>query len=549
MRHKKLLATALTLVMALALAAPAIPVFAAGDGSITITNPSTSLSIDGHTFEAYRIFELESYSGTNYAYKIDTDFAGFTYAVSGTTYAATGPNLLSTYLGTIKDDIDAINAFAAAVYTYITTQSITADMTATGSGSAGSETAVMSGLDLGYYLVYSGTFSDGNGGDLVAAHILTTTDPNANVTLKADLPTITKTVAGGPSGPSSTPPTSGYGAYVDLNTNMLSSAGDYVWFKLTSAVPNMTGYSSYTFTVHDTLSPGLSVPSSNLAVWVFIDDVIDESDAQLNNTGNQYYAATVTGGAAGAETKIEIAFDPDEFVNFTPGHSIEIYYAAVVNKDAATATSGNPNTAWLKYSNDPYLTTTTETVKSTVHVFTYTFDILKYTLTDPDENDEEGNRTKLAGATFELYKEAELENKVKFSYSDGVYYVNLGAITELVSDENGEIKIFGIDSGTYFLVETEAPDGYNLLTDEIEIRIVLGTYDPATGTLTYELQTYDDEEDDFVQVSQVGVKNNTGVEFPESGGIGRTIFTLVGLLLMLGAGVVLIARRKTAAGR
>jgi LPXTG-motif cell wall-anchored protein len=199
-----------------------------------------------------------------------------------------------------------------------------------------------------------------------------------------------------------------------------------------------------------------------------------------------------------------------------------------------------------------------------VHVFTYTFDILKYTLTDPEEDDEEGNRTKLAGATFELYRADEdgnfdddTDNKLNFGhndlqdldpFSDSSYYVNLNATnTKLVSDSNGEITVFGIDSGTYYLVETEAPAGYNLLTAPIPVKIVPGTYDSEDEELAYTLQTK--KAGSFVNVSQINVLNNTGSEFPETGGIGRTIFTVVGLLLMIGAGVVLIARRKTAAGR
>ncbi|MDR1204710.1 MAG: SpaH/EbpB family LPXTG-anchored major pilin [Peptococcaceae bacterium] len=517
MRHKKFTAAALTLMMVFAFAAPT---FAAGPGSITITNPSSSLSIDGHTFKAYRIFDLESYSGSNYAYKINEDFADFTY----NTY--TGAEIAG-YLDTITDDPDALNAFAAAVWDYIDgAGAVVAVGTETASGNS---SVTISGLDLGYYLVYSGDFSDGNSGSLVAAHILTTTDPDGVATLKADLPTIEKKVSDNA--------TVGFADYTDLNI------GDTAHFMLTSKVPNMNGYTSYVYTVHDTLSEGLT----------FNNDVeVTVGGASL--TENTHYTIDdAPQGGYSAESFI-IEFDPEEFIKLNSGADIVITYSATLNAGAAVAEpgdyEGDSNEVYLEYSNDPYGGGTGETPEDEVFVYTFKFDIFKYTLTDKEAADDLGNRTGLENAEFELRADAgDAGTAIEFVYENDIYRTAMAseggtAITALTSDEDGNIEIRGLKAGTYYLVETEAPEGYNQLTAPIEVVIEEGTYDPVAGTLSYTLRVYNGS--GYDTVTEVNVLNNTGFVFPESGGIGRTVFTVVGLLLMLGAGVTLVARMKTA---
>ncbi|MDR1572260.1 MAG: isopeptide-forming domain-containing fimbrial protein [Clostridiales Family XIII bacterium] len=528
MKNRRIMAAALTLALAFALALPAIPVFAAGDGSITISNSSESLSISGHTFSAYRIFELESYSGSNYAYKIDEDFEGFTYEdplVDGKFYTAAGPtNFLSAYLEGIDGDIDALNAFAEAVYAYIGTESIAPDDTGTGTGSPGSETAVIDDLELGYYLVYSGTFddrNDDNSVNLVAAHILTTTDPTVTVSLKADLPIIEKKVSDNA--------TSGFGDSTDL------AIGDTAYFQLTSKVPNMAGYASYAFTIHDTLSSGLTFDGTSVEVTV---------------GGTDYSDYTLVTESIDPDTFC-IVFDPDEFINLSPGADIVVSYSAELNADAVV-TSGaaidrNPNEAYIQYSNNPNAGGTGNTVTDEVYVYSFKLGIHKYRLPGSDVPSD-----RLSGAAFELRADAPDGTAVKFAGSAGSYKVDpSGSVTEISvasSGENlGQLLISGLDAGTYYLVETEAPEGYNALTESVKVEIA-ATYggEPAALTaLEYSFDGTPDADGDGV----VAIGNSTGIEFPESGGIGRTIFIGVGLLLMLGAGVLLIARRKAAAGR
>jgi fimbrial isopeptide formation D2 family protein/LPXTG-motif cell wall-anchored protein len=528
MKQRRILAAAMTLVLTFVMAAPS-SVFADG-GTITVTNPSSEISIEDVDFYAYQLFEL-SYSndldddskwnqpGANghYSYTINPDFAGLNYQYNGTAYTGGGTPSIADFLDQIGDFSEEINKFADYVYEYIGLNSnIQEEDMVTGDSN---EEAVFN-LPYGYYLIY--TDFAGAGSSLVAAHILTTSLPNVEVTLKADLPTLGKTVSDSAAGT--------YADHADQNI------GDKVYFKLTSAVPNMNGYTSYTYTVYDTFSTGLTYDSNSVAVKVGASILTLNTDYTVN------YNAT--------DREITITFDPDRFINLTFGNAIEITYSATLNENAKVAitdTDANTNEAYLEYSNDPYNSVSTDTTpKVKVNVYTFELDIFKYTL-------ENISKVGLSEASFELRANSSNNLTVKrFLHTWLPVNPNFMVTADnnnaadttgiLMSDEDGNIHVEGLDAGTYYLKEVIAPDGYNLLDDPTKIEIK-PVYEDGI------LKSYGVYVNDSVTAATdytVEVLNSTGVEFPESGGIGRTIFTIGGLVLMLGAALILIARRKTA---
>ncbi|MDR2156174.1 MAG: isopeptide-forming domain-containing fimbrial protein, partial [Clostridiales Family XIII bacterium] len=544
------MAAALTLAMMFALVSP---VFAEDDppGKITINNPTTAISLADKTFSAYRIFELESFNPDtgNYAYTIDADFENFSYTPEGGGGPYVG-NDIAGYLESIKGDSDLIakiNHFADAVYDEIDVKNIQPKKTADGTAASSVE---ISPLPLGYYLVYTDAFTvPGQGtGDqisLVSANILTTTDEEAKVTIKVGLPELEKKVYDEAYNPDTTDGNADdFGAYTDLNI------GESAHFLLTSAVPNRNGYASYTYTVYDTLDSGLTY---NDDVEVYVDG------EKLVNDSITYY----TVNAIGQQIKIE--FDEDEFMEFSQGDSIAITYSATLNSNAVI-NDKTSNEAYIEYSNNPYEGGTGKTLPKEADVYTFEFDLYKYTGTfDPDNLD----ATALPGAEFELYTD---DNDAAgtviplISLTNGRYrhlaagensgtsnYVTSFTSPDPDADGYNKINIGGLDAGTYWLREKVAPTGYNKI-DDIKVKIdptyedgelVLKLSETSPSDNVYLIYTYVEGIDTGTKM--ISVKNNTGAELPESGGIGRTIFTIVGLLLMLGAGLVLVARRKTAA--
>ena len=163
---------------------------------------------------------------------------------------------------------------------------------------------------------------------------------------------------------------------------------------------------------------------------------------------------------------------------------------------------------------------------------TYTFEIPVYKYTGTDENKQD-----LAGAKFKLYTNNDFTeaNEVKVTevgtnYFVGSTYSNKNVMT---SPQSGRFEIKGLKAGTYYLKEIEAPKGYNLLANAVEIQITQdGKVNVKKGT-------------NFDEVTEVGVQNNSGTLLPSTGGAGTTMIYLVGALLVLGSGVVLASKRRS----
>ena len=180
-------------------------------------------------------------------------------------------------------------------------------------------------------------------------------------------------------------------------------------------------------------------------------------------------------------------------------------------------------------------------------VYSYTIDLNKITEVKKTEDGEEVVEKKpLTGAEFKLYADEALENEIPLVKDGNGYRVataeEIAANPKVVVDviEAGHVNIKGLKAGTYYLVETKAPAGYNKLKDAVKVEIEeKNTDDPSTMS---------DAAITAIEVTPVGAEviNNAGVELPATGGIGTTIFYVVGGVLVVAAGVLLVVTKRTA---
>ena len=491
-KSRKLMSILLVVAMLFTLAAPAM---AAGEGKITINDAEK-----GQTYSVYRILDL-SYDATNksYVYTVNENWTGF-FENDGKDYVEIA-NGYVTWSEEKNTDSD-VATFAQLAQTYAKTNKIapSADpIKATGT------TVEFTGLDLGYYLVDT---------TLGALCSLDTTDKEVTMKEKNEVPEVTKEVEEDSKvGKENVNP---WGETNDADINQVVNYKAVIKVK--------AGAEKYI--LHDTMSAGLSfIPTS---VEVKVDG---ESVAAA---GNYEVKTGLNDGCT-----FEVIFSDDYITKLAAGlknsddgtaaaeKEIIVKYSATLNENAYVGSTtadnpGNTNKVKLQY-NDSY---TTEDITTT---YTWAMDVEKYTMNGENE-------VKLAGATFKLSTDEDGNNVINFhSLDNDVYKVCADATcanadNQITTDEDGAFQIIGLDADTYYLHETVAPEGYNKLANPITVVI---------------------EHDGKVKVNdnvvdKVKVENNTGAELPSTGGIGTTIFYVIGGALVLGAVVLLVTRRRMA---
>ena len=418
-------------------------------------------------------FDLNSHNDdyTAINYKVSAKWAAFFQdGAKGLDYVTIDDQGYVTW----KVDADKA-AFAKDAYAFAQASSIPND----GQDKATSSTVKFENLTLGYYLVQS---------DLGVLCSLDTTMPDVTIKEKNSQPTVDKQVQ-----------ENSNGTWGDTND---ANIGDTVNFKTTI---NVVDGQPKNYVLHDKMSNGLTFDAGSVEVKI--------GDRTLT-LGSDY--TLITNPKDGCTFEIEFKENV-----LKPNDVVIVTYSATLNEKAVIYPEPNTNETKLVYGEG------SETTWDETKTFTYQFDLVK-TKTD---------KTVLDGAEFKLYDAKTEGNEIALiDEGNGVYRVATAAEKAAegfvsATIKAGKVTIKGLDSGTYYLEETKAPAGYNVLAERVEVKI-----DHANLTATVEGDTY--------VSGGVQVINQTGAELPSTGGIGTTIFYVVGGLLVVAAGVLLVTRKR-----
>lgn len=534
---KKVFAAAAAIATVFGLAATTVATANAADGA-TLTVSTADAKFVGKTVNAYKMFSATvGGEGANKAVSYtltDTWKPFFMDSTASGLNGATDANVndkANEYVSELAGD--NLVAFATKASNWAQTQAknITADKTATVSAGAtnGNYTATFTGLDYGYYVVAvpGATLANTSG---QYATLVSVDSTNVNANIKGSLPTVDKKV--------------------QVNGNGADTAdakiGDTLTFTLTSTIPDMSAYDTYTFNFKDTLSKGLTYGDITSVT-------VEGVDAPLVKDTD--YTVTTTPAAAGNTLLTVGMTDFKNKQQTNAGKKITVTYTATLNENAVVGGAGNVNSATIQYSNDPSSTGTGESEPDKVRVFTYGFTVDKYT--GDNYNDA---ATRLAGAEFTLTAKGDT-SAIKFvqvnagsATKDAVYRVakageTAGTTTTITTPANGKVVFQGLKNGEYTLTETKAPAGYNKLASAIGVK-VNGSNDgtdttKATVNITYNNDNNDTTYDQTASNGVIPVQNKSGAILPGTGGMGTIAFTVIGVLV-IALGVAWTLKRKNA---
>lgn len=567
------------------MAATCMTAVAAGTSTLTVTDSDTV----EHDYNAYKIITgtdsggkltgLAWGNGVNSTALItaltDSDNAtalGITASEVGST-----PESVATVLSKITDG-DKLQKLAKIIAGCKTSDNA---IDLVKSGSSYTATA----LDHGWYLVLDESTLGSNATDVKvrSANILKFTG-DTTINSKHSLPTLDKQIFS--PNPNSTK---------DANS---ASIGETITYTINLKVPDTTGYNKFFYVVEDTLSPGLDYIGTTSVVVDGHALTVDETPA--SSTAGEYY---VDPGTYSSSTGTTIKYVFEDFLNYiknTPdvevNDDIVITYTAKLNGNAVLTDAGNPNDAKLIYSNDPnheYTGTpgttpdepsgtdpTGETPEDEVITFTTEVQIKKvdqdgkpltgveFTLKGAPvyqvlksgvtfTEDAGGNYWKLKNGSYTLtpsdsstasqYDEG--GKKYKKTVNSGTLVSASGSgenktVTATV-DANGYISFKGLGAGTYTLIESDTPEGYNII-DPITFTIGngddLATDDPDWTITPATFIRIDDE-----NTYEVEIENRQGATLPTTGGIGTKLFYIIGGMLVAGSVIILVTKKRMSA--
>lgn len=501
---KKLASLLLALVMVFALTATAF----ADEGETQPDEPAqptpTTVTIsvkadDTHTYSIYQIFTGEISEGI---------LSNVKWGENGT--GDKGTDVPTTVLTELKDTNSGTDAQKLAVIK----KYVGLDGTAFTTASQGSPATV----PVGYYLIQDDGADDMTG-DAYSAYIVKVANDVAIEPKKA-APTVDKQVHDEIIDKDSTADDQGWGETADHNI------GESFQFRLTAKVPvdpDLDAYKTYKLVFHDTMSDGITFEGIH---------TVTVNGTSIPATD---YACTANPGQEGGSWTLTIenlrALPKSKPLSTIRGAEIIVTYDAHLNGNAVIGNiDDNNNKVKLEYSNNPNSDDLGETTEDVVYVFTYT---LENTKVKGDTNPQQP----LAGAGFKLQN------------SDGKWYKLNGKLvswvdnkddgTEVTSAADGKFTFSGLDAGTYTLVETTTPAGYNTCADTTVV--ISATHKEDANGASTEIKV------NGSNASGVTIENRAGTQLPSTGGVGTTLFYVIGSVLVLAAVVLLVTKKRMSA--
>lgn len=488
---KKILSLIASLAMILTLTLTGVS--AAESTTYAITAPD-----NGHTYEVYQIFTGDLAKGV---------LSNVKWGANGT--GATGESVGSDILDELAGiDADASNSTKLATITKYVDLATEPVHTLKNSESAS--------VVAGYYLIKDKNGSV-TGTDSYTTYIVKIVG-NVKIDPKSDVPGLVKKVK-------DTNDTNG--TITDWQDSADYDIGDEISFQLTGTVAqNYDDYKSYYFAFHDVEEAGLTFDADS--VKVYVGDTLITSGYQV-----------ITKNSDGCTFEVVFA-DLKKITNVKAGSKITVEYTSTLNEKAILGNQGNVNKAYLEYSNNPNGDQggTGQTKEDTVIVFTY-----KVVVNKVDSKNEP-----LSGATFTLEKfVADTTGTEKYNNINGTWK----AINVFETEPDSTFTFKGLDDGIYRLKETVTPEGYNTIDDiyfEVTASHVLESDSPSltdlngnklSGEVTIEFAK------NLADGSlTTNVVNQSGTTLPETGGIGTTVFYVLGSVLVIASAVLLINKRK-----
>lgn len=458
----------------------AMSVTAFAAGTNTITVKN---AVSGQKYELYKILDLSvNENKTAYSYTVNSAWADFfkNPDEKGLSYVSIDTLGYVTW----KDNADAA-AFAKDAEAFAKGLTALKTITADKDGDI-----TFSDLEAGYYLVTSTLGTKATVGT-------TPGNPNPEIREKNEVPTNVKTVEEDSTGK--------YGSTNDADI------GQTVNFK--STITAQPGAENYVF--EDTMSAGLTY---NNDAKVYTDETMTTELAAANYTVNN---------APGDGKTFTITFTQSYLDTITAETKLYVKYSATLNEGAVVGLPGNENKSTLKYGDS---TNTKSTPESETITYTWDLDVLKYGNSDKNNVLENAQFVLLNKDKVAVVVDGKLTGwtNIPAAGEDGT--ITWPANTVLTTNAQGKIKISGLDSDTYYLREIKAPAGYNTLKQDVEV-VITGATKGEGSDLTYKTVLAE-------------IQNLSGTELPSTGGIGTTIFYVLGSIFVVAAGVLLVTKKR-----